>query len=167
MVPHEPELGGHAQENTTPSATVSVNNQEGSQGNLDKGNTNPADSDLVDGTTAPSPLKLSMQSELTDVRPSEDSEVGNGVGSAELAVIMETIAQVEEEEREKRERAEGREKGADSDASEELLDGTGQVFAEELFKIDKDIPRCDRDYWCVCVCMCVCVSHTHTHRVWV
>ena len=153
MVPHEPELGGQAQENTTPSVTVSVNDQEGGQGNLDKGNTNPSDSDLVDGTT---PLKSSVQSELTDVRPSEASEVGNGVGSAELAVIMETIVQVEEEEREERERGEGREKGADSDASEELLDSTGQVFAEESFKIDKDIPRCDRDYWRVCVCVCVC-----------
>ena len=156
MVPHEPELSGQAQENTTPSVTVSVNDQGGGQGNLDKGNTNQADSDLVDGTTASSPLKSSVQSELTDVRPSEASEVGNGVGSAELAVIMETIVQVEEEEREERERGEGREKGADSDASEELLDSTGQVFAEELFKIDKDIPRCDRDYWCVCVCVCVC-----------
>ena len=27
------------------------------------------------------------------------------------------------------------------------LDGKGRMFADELFKIDKDIPRCDRDYW--------------------
>ena len=152
-VPHEPELGGQVQED----ASESVNDQVGGQSNLDKLKTNPADSDLVDGTTASSPLKWEVQSESTDVRPSGDSEVENGVGSAELAVVMETIAQVEEEEREERERGEergeGREKGADSDASEELLDSTGQIFAEELFKIDKDIPRCDRDYWywsCVC-----------------
>ena len=27
------------------------------------------------------------------------------------------------------------------------LDEKGRLFAEELIKIDKDIPRCDRDYW--------------------
>ena len=144
VVPHESELGGQVQEET-----VTSKSQE--QSNLDKLKTNPADSDLVDGTTASSPLKRSLQSEATDVRPSGDSEVENGVSSAELAVVMEAIAQVEEEEREERERGEergeGREKGTDSDASEELLDSTGQIFAEELFKIDKDIPRCDRDYW--------------------
>lgn len=147
VVPHE--SGGQVQEETVTSE--SVNNQE--QSNVDKLKTNPADSDLVDGTTASSPL-----SEVTDVRPSGDSEVENGVSRAELAVVMEAIAQVEEEEeREERERGEergeGREKGTDSDASEELLDSTGQIFAEELFKIDKDIPRCDRDYW-YWSCMC-------------
>ena len=149
VVPHESELGGQVQEETVTSE--SVDNQE--QSNVDKLKTNPADSDLVDGTTASSPL-----SEVTDVRPSGDSEVENGVSRAELAVVMEAIAQVEEEEeREERERGEergeGREKGTDSDASEELLDSTGQIFAEELFKIDKDIPRCDRDYW-YWSCMC-------------
>ena len=163
VVPHESELGGQVQEETVTSE--SVDNQE--QSNVDKLKTNPADSDIVDGTTASSPLsevtdvRASGDSEVENgVRPSGDSEVENGVGSAELAVVMEAIAQVEEveeEEREERERGEergeGREKGTDSDASEELLDSTGQIFAEELFKIDKDIPRCDRDYWywsCVC-----------------
>ncbi len=32
------------------------------------------------------------------------------------------------------------------------------AFAEEMVKIDKDIPRCDRDYWWVCgVCVPVCI----------
>ena len=155
VVPHEPE---QVQEDTV--ASESVNGQEDGRSNLDKLKTDPADSD-VDGTTASSPLKWSVQSESTDVRPSGDSEVENGVGTAELAVVMETIAQVEEEEeeeREKRERGEeGREGGTDSDASEELLDSTGQIFAEELFKIDKDIPRCDRDYW-YWSCMCQLIN---------
>ena len=29
----------------------------------------------------------------------------------------------------------------------EQLDKRGRLFCEELFMIDKDIPRCDRDYW--------------------
>lgn len=27
------------------------------------------------------------------------------------------------------------------------LDSKGKLFAKELYNIDKDIPRCDRDYW--------------------
>lgn len=40
------------------------------------------------------------------------------------------------------------------------LDAKGQWFVQELFNIDKDIPRCDRDYWwalaCIeCACLCL------------
>ncbi len=31
----------------------------------------------------------------------------------------------------------------------ESLDAKGEKFLEELYNIEKDIPRCDRDYWCV------------------
>lgn len=43
----------------------------------------------------------------------------------------------------------GRDVGIDEGEGEgvEELDEKGQLFADELVKIDKDIPRCDRDYW--------------------
>ena len=46
----------------------------------------------------------------------------------------------EEEEGEKEREGEGEEGGLE-------LDERGRLFADELLKIDKDIPRCDRDYW--------------------
>jgi hypothetical protein len=33
------------------------------------------------------------------------------------------------------------------EGEEMVLDERGRLFADELLKIDKDIPRCDRDYW--------------------
>ena len=44
-------------------------------------------------------------------------------------------------ERREEEDGEGKEEG------EMELDEKGRQFADELVKIDKDIPRCDRDYW--------------------
>lgn len=54
------------------------------------------------------------------------------------------------EGKEEGEKGEGGERGSDpidNGGGEECLDSKGQDFAEELFKIDKDIPRCDRNYW--------------------
>lgn len=31
--------------------------------------------------------------------------------------------------------------------SSSKLDSRGKIFVKELYNIDKDIPRCDRDYW--------------------
>ena len=42
---------------------------------------------------------------------------------------------------------ETRDEGKGEGEGEGELDEKGQLFAEELIKIDKDIPRCDRDYW--------------------
>ena len=44
---------------------------------------------------------------------------------------------------------EGRGEVEEEKPEELVLDERGQLFAEELIKIDKDIPRCDREYWCV------------------
>ena len=45
-------------------------------------------------------------------------------------------------------RREEREGEGEGEGEEQMeLDEKGQMFAEELLKIDKDIPRCDRDYW--------------------
>ena len=61
-------------------------------------------------------------------------EVGDEVTSSSGTIVADTAEEMREGEGEGEER-------------ELELDVKGRMFADELFKIDKDIPRCDRDYW--------------------
>ena len=116
-------------------------------------------SDSVDGAVSSSLGKV--QNGPTH-GPSEDrGESVNDVGGAELTILLEATAREEvlfsepPTVPESQLVANGGGEGGDRESDpvddgfgeEEFLDSKGQAFAEELFKIDKDIPRCDRDYW--------------------
>ena len=107
----------------------------------------------MDGATLSALLPRAATSEWNGDTNGMEARQGDGRGDVERKLVTMTFQLAPEREREidgvggggGGGGAKGREERGRSVV--EQLDERGSLFCEELFKIDKDIPRCDRDYW--------------------
>lgn len=114
----------------------------------------PTSSPVTPSPTSPcSPLHISQNCTADMHDTSLDSCSGgiNGCHSDESVTVNGSVSQVESNEERDGDGVGGegdrREEGGELEEDEEQLDEIGRHFSDELLKIDKDIPRCDRDYW--------------------
>ena len=95
----------------------------------------------MDGSGEVSPALSSITATPTDLSPLDTEDLShdlqNGTAADSLSLQLESHDSLSLQSR----------SHVDSLIPAVKLDAKGQWFVQELFNIDKDVPRCDRDYW--------------------